>query len=179
MPGSGLSAAQLPGAQRSRSMVLQPAGTHLAQLNVGHIRYPTDDARMAELMGALDAVNALAERSPGFVWRLKDDSNNATNILVSNDPTFLVNMSVLETAEQLEHFVWNTVHKRIYQKKGNWFEPMRTPHFVMWWVPVGHLPTPAEALARLDHLAKHGSSDYAFGWESLANVERLMQQRCA
>ena len=82
----------------------------------------TDDPRMAEFMGALDAVNALAERSPGFVWRLKDDSNNATSILVSADPTFLVNMSVWETPEQLEHFVWNTVHKRIYQKKGNWFD---------------------------------------------------------
>ena len=106
-------------------MIAQPAGTHLAQLNVGHIRYATDDPRMAEFMGALDAVNALAERSPGFVWRLKDDaSNNATNILVSDDPHFLVNMSVWETPEQLEHFVWNTVHKRIYQKKGNWFAPM-------------------------------------------------------
>ena len=121
-------------------MIVQPAGTHLAQLNVGHIRYATDDPRMAEFMGALDAVNALAERSPGFVWRLKDDaSNNATNILVSADPHFLINMSVWETAEQLEHFVWNTVHKRIYQKKGNWFEPMATPHFVMWWIPAGHI----------------------------------------
>lgn len=74
-------------------MVSQPAGTHIAQLNVGHIRYTTDDPRMAEFMNALDAVNALAERSPGFVWRLKDDTNNATGILVSDDPTFLVNMS--------------------------------------------------------------------------------------
>ena len=74
-------------------MVTQPAVTHLAQLNVGHIRYPTDDPRMAEFMNALDAVNALAERSPGFVWRLKDDTNNATSILLTQDPTFLVNMS--------------------------------------------------------------------------------------
>ena len=63
-------------------------------------------------------------------------------------------MSVWETPEQLEHFVWNTVHKRIYQKKGNWFEPMATPHFVMWWIPAGHMPTPEEALARLDHLTQ-------------------------
>src|ERR1044072_186401 len=104
-------------------MRVQAPGTHLAQLNVGHIRYPTDDPRMAEFMGALDAVNALAERSPGFVWRLKDDSNNATAILVPPAPTFLINMSVGETPAHLEHFVWNTVHKRIYQKKGNWFAP--------------------------------------------------------
>ncbi len=161
-------------------MIAQPAGTHLAQLNVGHIRYATDDPRMAEFMGQLDAVNALAERSPGFVWRLKDDaSNNATNILVSADPHFLINMSVWETAEQLEHFVWNTVHKRIYQKKGNWFAPMATPHFVMWWVPAGHTPTPQEALARLSHLTQQGPSDHAFGWESLPNIKLWMNQRCA
>jgi hypothetical protein len=161
-------------------MVTQPAGTHLAQLNVGHIRYPTGDPRLAEFMDALDAVNALAERSPGFVWRFKDDgSNNATNILVTNDPTFLINMSVWETAEQLEHFVWNTVHKRFYQKKGSWFEAMATPHFVMWWIAAGHVPTPEEALARLDHLTRNGPGDHAFGWESLAGVERVMRQRCA
>jgi hypothetical protein len=161
-------------------MIAQPAGTHLAQLNVGHIRYPTDDPRMAEFMGQLDAVNALAERSPGFVWRLKDDaSNNATNILVSADPHFLINMSVWETAEQLEHFVWNTVHKRIYQKKGNWFAPMATPHFVMWWISAGHTPTHQEALERLGHLTQHGPSDHAFGWESLPNIKLWMNQRCA
>ena len=161
-------------------MIAQPAGTHLAQLNVGHIRYPTDDPRMAEFMDQLDAVNALAERSPGFVWRLKDDaSNNATNILVSADPHFLINMSVWETAEQLEHFVWNTVHKRIYQKKGNWFAPMATPHFVMWWISAGHTPTPQEALERLSHLTQLGPSDHAFGWESLPNIKLWMNQRCA
>ena len=160
-------------------MIMQPAGTHLAQLNVGHIRFPTDDPRLAEFMGALDSVNALAERSPGFVWRLKDDSNNATGILVTQDPTFLVNMSVWETAAQLEHFVWNTVHKRFYQKKGNWFAPMAKPHFVMWWIPAGHLPTPQEALARLDHLTRNGASGHAFGWESLPNIKLWMQQRCA
>lgn len=161
-------------------MIVQPAGTHLAQLNVGHIRYPTDDPRVAEFMNALDAVNALAERSPGFVWRFKDDaSNNATNVLVTPDPTFLINMSVWETPAELEHFVWNTVHKRFYMKKGNWFEPMGRPHFVMWWVPAGHCPTPSEALARLEHLTQNGPSDHAFGWESLPSVERIMQQRCA
>lgn len=161
-------------------MMVQPAGTYLAQLNVGRIRYPTDDPRMAVFMDALDTVNALAERSPGFVWRLKDsDSNNATNILVTPDPSFLINMSVWETAEQLEHFVWNTVHKRFYQKKGNWFAPMQTPHFVMWWVPAGHIPGSEEALARLDHFTRHGPSDHAFGWESLPNIKLWMAQRCA
>jgi hypothetical protein len=162
------------------TVIAQPAGTHLAQLNVGRIRHPTDDPRMAEFMKALDTVNALAERSPGFVWRFKDEaSNNATNVLVTPDPTFLINMSVWATAADLEHFVWNTVHKRFYMKKGNWFAPMDKPHFVMWFVPAEHLPTPQEALARLDHLTQHGPSAHAFGWDSLPNVERILQQRCA
>jgi len=160
-------------------MVTQPANTHLAQLNVGHIRFPVDDPRMADFMGALDRVNSLAERSPGFVWRLKDDSGNATDIKVSDDPHFLVNMSVWETPEHLEHFVWKTAHKHVYEKKAQWFEAMRTPHFVTWWIAIGHEPTPAEALARLDHLTKHGPSDRAFGWESLKNAELWMQRRCA
>ena len=160
-------------------MVVQPAGTHLAQLNVGHIRYATDDPRMAEFMGALDAVNALAERSPGFVWRLKDDSNNATNILVTRRPDLprqheRVGDARAARALRVEHGA-----QAHLQKKGNWFEPMQTPHFVMWWIPAGHMPTPQEALARLDHLTQHGPSDHAFGWESLPNVELWMQQRCA
>jgi hypothetical protein len=159
--------------------ITQPEGTHLAQLNVGRALHALDDPRMAGFMGPLDHVNALAERSPGFVWRLKSDSGNATDIKVSDDPQFIINMSVWETPEQLEHFVWNTVHKRIYQKKGNWFEPMQTPHFVMWWIPAGRIPTPPEALARLDHLTRHGPSEHAFGWESLPNVKLWAQQRCA
>src|SRR5262245_1375261 len=84
--------------QRSRvAMARQPAGTHLAQLNVGRIRYPTEDPRMAEFMGALERINALAERSPGFVWRLKSDSGNATDIKVTADPMLLINMSVWKT----------------------------------------------------------------------------------
>ena len=75
--------------------------------------------------------------------------------------------------------MWNTVHKRFYQKKGNWFEPMATPHFVMWWIGAGHIPTPAEALERLAHLTHKGPSERAFGWESLPDVERVMSQRCA
>jgi hypothetical protein len=160
-------------------MVDQPPGTHLAQLNVGHIRYPTDDPRVAEFMAALDSVNALAERSPGFVWRLQSDAGNATDIKLTADPQFIVNLSVWETPEQLEHFVWNTVHKRFYHKKGNWFEPMTTPHFVMWWIPAGSLPSPEEALARLADLTREGPSERAFGWESLPNVKLWMSQRCA
>lgn len=159
--------------------IVQPAGTHLAQLNVGRAVDALDSPRLAEFMGALDRVNTIAERSAGFVWRLKSDSGNATDIKVSDDPLFIINMSVWETAEHLEQFVWNTVHARIYEKKANWFEAKTAPHFVMWFVPAGHTPTPEEAMARLEHLTAYGASAQAFGWESLPNVKLWMSKRCA
>ena len=54
---------------------------HLAEVNIGKFRYPTTDPRMAEFMDNLDRINALAERSPGFVWRLVGDNNNATDFI--------------------------------------------------------------------------------------------------
>jgi len=152
---------------------------HLAQLNIGRLRYPTDDPRVADFMNNLDLVNRLAERSEGFVWRLKDDSGNATNFRPFADPTMLVNMSVWESVETLERFVWQTVHKRIYGRRPEWFEKLDTPHFVMWWVPAGHRPTLDEAKERLEHLTAHGSSDYAFGWESVPAAQLWKTARCA
>jgi hypothetical protein len=151
---------------------------HIAQLNVGRFLYPTDDPRMAEFMSNLDRINALAERSDGFVWRLKDESNNATAIRPDDDPTMAVNLSVWESAEALERFVWMTVHRQFYNRKGRWFEPMRTPHLVMWPIPAGHIPDVEDAMARLDHLAAYGDSDFAFGWSHLAHIKLWMSKRC-
>jgi hypothetical protein len=159
--------------------MIQPPHTHLAQLNVGRLLDDVESPRLADFKAALDPVNALAERSPGFVWRLKGDSGNATDVRVSSDARFIVNLSVWETPEQLETFVWNTVHARIYEKKGKWLEASSVPHFVMWWVPVGHTPSTEEAMARLEHLRAHGPSDHAFGWESLPNIRLWMSKRCA
>ena len=151
---------------------------HIAQLNVGRFLYPTGDPRMAEFMGNLDRINAIAERSEGFVWRLKDESNNATAIRPDDDPTMAVNLSVWESVEALERFVWATVHKQFYNRKGSWFQPMSTPHFVMWTVPAGYLPSLSEAKARLDHLARNGDSDFAFGWGHLPHIKLWMSRQC-
>jgi Domain of unknown function (DUF3291) len=159
--------------------VIQPPNTHLAQLNVAQALDDMDSPRLAGFMGALDAVNAVAERSHGFVWRLKDDGGNATDIKVAEDSRFIVNLSVWETPAHLEHFVWNTVHKRVYQKKAKWFGSMPKAHFVMWWVPTGHRPTTDEALAKLEDLRTRGPGEEAFGWESLPNIKLWMSQRCA
>ena len=88
-------------------------------------------------------------------------------------------MSVWETPEQLEHFVWNTVHKKIYNQKADWFKIMDSHHLVMWWVNEGHQPSLEEAKERLDHLNAKGDSEAAFGWSHLPHVKLWEQQRCA
>jgi hypothetical protein len=152
--------------------------TSIAQLNIGRFRYSTDDPRMAAFMANLDRINALAERSEGFVWRLKDESNNATAIRPEGDPTMAVNLSVWESVEALERFVWVTVHKKFYNRKGEWFEKPSATHFVMWPVPVGHIPDLAEGMARLEYLRARGDSDFAFGWGHLAHIKLWMSRKC-
>jgi hypothetical protein len=151
---------------------------HIAQLNIGRFRFPTDDPRMAPFMANLDRINALAERSEGFVWRLKDESNNATAIRPAGDPTMAVNLSVWESVEALERFVWATLHKQFYNRKSDWFEKLSTPRFVMWPVPAGHVPDLAEAMERLEHLKSRGDSDFAFGWSHLAHIKLWMSRKC-
>jgi Domain of unknown function (DUF3291) len=157
----------------------QPTGMHLAQLNIARALDDMDSPRLADFMSASDRVNAVAERSPGFVWRLQSDTGNATDIQTSDDARLIVNLSVWETPAHLEHFVWNTIHKRVYEKKSKWFEAPTLAHFAMWWVPIDHRPTPAEALARLANLNENGPTIGAFGWESLPNIKLWMSQRCA
>lgn len=152
---------------------------HLAQLNIGRLRYPTDDPRLADFMNNLDLVNGIAERTPGFVWRLKGEDNNATGIRAFADPNTIVNLSVWESIEALERFVWQTVHKRFYGRQQEWFAKMEGPHLVMWWVPAGCRPTVEEAKERLEHLAAHGPSQYAFGWESVPAAQLWKTARCA
>ena len=160
--------------------ITQPHGHHLAQLNVAQALDDLDSARLADFVAALDKVNAVAERSPGFVWRLKsDDGGSSMEIAVSDDPRLIVNISVWQTPEHLEQFVWNTIHKRVYNNKANWFAAPEAAHFAMWWVGEGHEPSVEEGLARLDHLRANGPGEHAFGWESLANVTLWMSQRCA
>ena len=76
---------------------------NLAQLNVAKLKYPIDDPRVAEFVENLDRVNAVADRSDGFVWRLQDDSGNATDIHVFDDQSIVVNMSVWLDPTALEH----------------------------------------------------------------------------
>lgn len=155
------------------------ANRHLAELNIGRIRYPLDHPRMADFTNNLTVVNGIADRSPGFVWRLQDTDGNASSIRVFDDPQIIVNVSVWENVEALERYVWQTVHKRFYGRRHEWFDKYQGPYFVMWWVPVGHRPTIQEAIGRLDHLKQRGPTDHAFGWESLPSAQMWKTARCA
>ena len=139
---------------------------HLAQLNVGIATAPLDSGAMADFMNNLDRINALAESSPGFVWRLKADDGNATSLRPIDDRT-LVNMSVWSDAQSLSSFVFRTAHVEFMRRRREWFERMPQAYLVLWWVREGHIPTTDEAVARLAHLREHGATPYAFNFRSV------------
>lgn len=144
---------------------------YLAQINIGRILGPIDGPVMAEFVANLDRINALAEGSPGFIWRLKDDSNNATSIKIYNDDSLIVNMSVWQNADTLMDFVYRSDHVDILKRSREWFSKMKEMHMVLWHVPAGHTPTVEEAIERLDHLRAHGETPYAFSFKKRFTVD--------
>lgn len=155
-------------------------GRHLAQHNIARLAWPLDDPRVADFVDALDRVNGIAERSPGFVWRLQDLGGNATEIAWDpSDPRMIVNMSVWQDLASLEAFVWKTVHRQFYARRTEWFEVLEAQHFVMWPIAAGHRPTLDEAREQLDHLRRHGDTPHAFGWEAGSEATLWREARCA
>ena len=153
---------------------------HLAQVNIGRVLGGPGDPRMADFYSNLARVNALAERMPGFVWRLKDDTgDSAMGLHWPADPTMAVNMSVWETAEDLGRFVFQTVHRNIYARKYEFFERPKEITVAMWRIKAGHIPTLEEAKVRLDHLNAHGPSEFAFGWADLPSAKTFLEKKCA
>lgn len=160
---------------------MQPRGMQLAELNVGRLVAPTDDPRVAEFMNALDRINGLGKRMPGFVWMMEgsgEPNTGNTENSIGDDPRFVANLTVWENVETLENFVWNTVHRQFYERRQEWFEVLGSMHFVMWWVPAGHKPSLDEALARLELLKAHGDSDRAFGWSYLKDAKLWRDRAC-
>lgn len=136
---------------------------HLAQLNIARLRYPLDDPRMAEFAAALGPINAIGESTPGFVWRLQDaEGRSSSYALHPFEPDILVNFTVWESLEALRHFSYQSGHSAYFRRRLEWFIPLEMPSTVLWWIPVGSLPTLLEAKQRLDHLWTHGPSDFAF-----------------
>lgn len=136
-------------------------GFQLAQLNVAVLKAPLDSPQLADFVANLDRINELAEHSPGFVWRLVGDGNDATSLRPFGDKV-IVNMSVWAGIESLNHYVYRSAHVEIMRRRREWFEHMSESHLVLWWVRAGHVPTTDEAAERLEHLRRHGPTPRAF-----------------
>ena len=140
---------------------------HLAQINIGRILAPIDDPIMADFVAQLAPINALAEQSPGFVWRLQTEDGDATSIKVYDDDMIIINLTVWKSVETLRQFVYKSAHNRVLRDRQRWFEKFDGPYYALWWVPAGHLPDPNEGKSRLDYLLEHGDSAHAFSFKSV------------
>ena len=155
--------------------------SHLAELNIGRLVADTDDPRVAEFMAALDRINGMGKRMPGFVWMMEgsgEPGTGNTDTKIGGDPRFVANLTVWESVETLEQFVWNTVHRQFYERRQAWFEVLGEMHFVMWWVPEGHRPSLDEALERLEWRKSRGDTEDAFGWDWLAEARLHRTRSC-
>lgn len=147
-------------------------GRHLAEFNIGILKYDWDDPRVADFADNLDRVFELATRAPGYVWHLSDPQMEAAQLdpdgPLGGNPRTASTLSVWKDLESLKHFAFHTVHKRFYDRRGEWYDDADQGwggiRLVMWHIPQGHLPTIGEAVERLRHLADHGETDHAFGW---------------
>lgn len=162
--------------------MIQPVGHNLAELNFGVLKHDWEDARVSEFVDNIDRINALGEKSPGFVWRMTDDDMEAGQLdeagVFGGNERVASTLTVWQDVASFEHFVWNTVHRQFYEKRHQWFEGEGQSGFVMWWVPIGHRPNLKEAMQRYVHLKEQGDSDYAFGWSHLPNVKLWRERRC-
>ena len=139
---------------------------HLAQVNIGRMRAPLDDPLMAEFVARLDEINAIADASPGFVWRLQSAEGNATSVRAYDDPYLLINMSVWESLDALSAYVYASAHRGVMRRRREWFARFDGPYMALWWVPAGHIPTVGEAKERLEHLRAYGPSPAAFTFKA-------------
>jgi hypothetical protein len=142
------------------------AAWHLAQINIGRLVAPQGDLRVQPFFEALDRINALAEASPGFVWRLKDEIGNATDIAIGGDPLLIPNMSVWEDADSLFAFVYRSAHAPVMSRRRDYFERPQGAYMALWWVPAGTVPTLNDGLSRLWLIDRMGPNPQAFTFKT-------------
>ncbi len=143
-------------------MARHNVGMHLAQLNIGRLRAPIDDPIIDDFRMNLGPINALAEVSPGYVWRLHDESGNATSIKVFDDELEIINLTVWESIDALADFTYRSGHVEFLRRRRDFFEAPTQPILCLWWIPEGTIPTVEEAVARLEHLRAYGPTPTAF-----------------
>jgi hypothetical protein len=137
---------------------------HLAQVNVARMAAPLDSPVMADFVAQLPAVNAMADRAPGFVWRLETAAGDATALQPYDDPMMLVNMSLWESLESLQEFTYRAGHREVFRDRARWFEKPAQAHMAIWWTPAGHIPSVQEAVQRLEFRRRFGDCPAAFSF---------------
>jgi len=148
---------------------------NLAQVNIARMLAPIDSPVLKDFVDNLDRINQLAEESNGFVWRLKDENDNATALQIFSDEFIIVNMSVWRSKEALFEFTYNSAHVDILKRKKEWFSKMKDMHMALWYVPEGIQPTPEDAKKRLKYLNEKGASPFAFTFKSNFSAEEASQ----
>ncbi|MEU3922560.1 DUF3291 domain-containing protein [Streptomyces sp. NPDC029004] len=143
-------------------MTNQPKPYELAQVNIARLKFPLDSTELKDFVDGLDPVNAVADAADGFVWRLKSESGNATDVPVFGDEWLIVNMSVWRDTHALTAFMYQGQHRELLSRRYEWFERVQEAMTALWWVDSGHRPTVAEAEKRLLHLREHGPTPEAF-----------------
>jgi hypothetical protein len=151
---------------------------HLAQVNVAYALGNDDDAVMAGFMAQLDEINALAERSPGFVWRYITDSRDPKQRELA-DPRVLFNMSVWDSVESLHAYAYKSAHGKVFAARRKWFGDWKdcvgslpelgegAPFLALWWIPAGERPTPQQGLEKLRLLGAKGPHAQAFTFKRM------------
>ena len=142
------------------------SNVHLAQINIGRLKAPIDHPSIAGFVARLADINALADRTPGFVWRLQTEDGNATSIRPFDDERIALNMSVWESLEALRAYVYSSEHAAVMRQRRDWFEKFGSVYLALWWIPAGHIPSIDEAKLRLASLETHGPTPFAFDFKT-------------
>jgi hypothetical protein len=135
-------------------------------VNIARAHAPLDSAVMADFVARIEALNALAEQSPGFVWRFQDESGSASYTRPYDDKHVLFNMSVWQTIEHLRDYAYRSAHAQVFRRRHDWFGPLAGPSVALWWIPIGQRPSVDEGMAKLAHLEAHGPTSSAFTFKA-------------
>ena len=146
---------------------------YIAQINIAKLKYSLTDPRVKDFVDNLDRINKLAEKTPGFVWRLKDETGNAINIKIFDDELMIFNMSVWKTIQDLFAYTYRSDHIDVFRRKGEWYETMKEAHLALWWTPIGVYPSAHEGLGRLYYLQMHGPGPTVFTFKKQYSPEQL------
>lgn len=149
---------------------------NIAQVNIARMKAPLDDPLMTGFVARLDEINALADGSSGFVWRLQTSDGNATYLRPYDDDRILFNMSVWQTVEALKDYVYRTAHAELLRRRQTWFDQFAGSYVALWWVPAGHQPGIDEAKKRLAHLETYGPTQFAFTFKSVFALDEEFQR---